>query len=245
LAGDEPEVEGAQVQIESGLAFGAASMSVGEDGRVNTSGSLDAGLTIGGPERWRLLLDAVDEYAIFMLDPIGTVVTWNPGAQRIKGYTADEVLGQHFSIFYTADDISADKPQHHLARAIEHHHCHDEGWRVRKDGTRFWANVVITALFAEDGQVAGFAKITRDETDRNRAEQNARRQEHLIDREHLATELSDTIIRRMFEAGLDLQNALQLITDAEASERVQHAVEILDGTIKDIRNVVLQGDIEK
>jgi hypothetical protein len=145
---------------------------------------------------------------------------------------------------YTADDICTDKPRHHLAHAIEHHDCHDDGWRVRKDGSRFWANVVITALFGEDGQLAGFAKITRDETDRNQAEQNARRDEQLIDREHLPTELSDTIFRRMFEAGLDLQNALQLITDAEAAERIQHAVEILDGTIRDIRNVVLPRDID-
>jgi PAS domain S-box-containing protein len=220
-------------------------MTVDEDARVNTSETLDARLTaVGGPEPWRLLLDAVDEYAIFMLDPIGTVVTWNAGAQRIKGYTADEVLGRHFSIFYTADDISSDEPQHHLAHAVENHHCHEDGWRVRKDGTRFWANVVITALFAEDGQLAGFAKITRDETDRNQAEQNARRHEQLIDREHLATELSATIVRRMFEAGLDMQNALQLITDVEATKRIQHAVEILDATIRDIRNVVLPRDID-
>jgi PAS domain S-box-containing protein len=190
-------------------------------------------------DRWRLLVDAVDEYAIFMLDPIGTVVTWNLGAQRIKGYTADEILGRHFSVFYTLDDIHSDKPQRHLAHAVEHHHGRDNGWRVRKDGTRFWANIVITALLDSDGRLTGFAKVTRDETDRNQAEQHAYRLQQLTDREELADDLSETIVHRIFEAGLNMQGALKHIADPVAARRIHHAVELLDDTIKEIRNVVL------
>jgi PAS domain S-box-containing protein len=189
-------------------------------------------------ERWRLLVDTGDEYAIFMLDPIGTVARWNAGAERTEGYTADEILGRHFSIFYTADDISADRRQNHLAHAVEHHDCHDEGWSVRNDGARFWASGVITALFADDARLAGFARITHDETDRNGAEEDARHRQELGDREDLAIEPGDTVIHRMLEAGLDMQGALRLITDPVAADRVQHGVDILDGTIKELRTVM-------
>ncbi|QDU89666.1 Aerobic respiration control sensor protein ArcB [Pirellulimonas nuda] len=119
------------------------------------------------------LVAGVRDYAIFLLDREGTVVTWNAGAERIKGYRADEIIGQHFSRFYPQESISADWPAHELAVAAETGRFEDEGWRVRKDGTRFWANVVITAL--QDGQGPhGFLKITRDLTDRRQAEEELR-----------------------------------------------------------------------
>jgi PAS domain S-box-containing protein len=125
-------------------------------------------------ERFRLLVESVQDYAIFMLDPQGRVASWNAGAERIKGYTADEILGQHFSRFYPQDKIAEDFPAYELAEASRVGRFEDEGWRIRKDGSRFWANVVITALRGEDGTLLGFAKVTRDLTARRAAEEQAR-----------------------------------------------------------------------
>jgi len=125
--------------------------------------------------RFQLLVEAVIDYGIFMLDPTGHVVSWNSGAEKLKGYTRDEILGQHFSVFYPSDVVAAGWPQEELRRATERGRFEDEGWRVRKDGTRFWANVIITALRDGGGQLTGFAKITRDLTER-RAYENALRQ---------------------------------------------------------------------
>ncbi|HTP81744.1 MAG TPA: ATP-binding protein, partial [Alphaproteobacteria bacterium] len=124
--------------------------------------------------RFRLLVDAVTDYAIFMLDPGGHVVNWNPGAQRIKGYTAAEITGQHFSRFYTAEDAANDVPARMLATATEQGRAEAEGWRVRKDGSRFWASVVISAIRGADGELIGFAKVTRDLTERRVAEERLR-----------------------------------------------------------------------
>ena len=125
--------------------------------------------------RFELLVEAVVDYGIFMLDPTGHVVSWNPGAQALKGYTRDEILGRHFSVFYPPDLIAAGWPQEELRRAAQQGRYEDEGWRLRKDGTRFWANVIITALLDSAGQLTGFAKITRDLTER-REHENALRQ---------------------------------------------------------------------
>lgn len=115
-------------------------------------------------ERYRMLVDGVKDVANLMLDLQGHVITWNEGAERLKGYTAKEVIGQHFSIFYPEEDIASGKPAAELSQAMELGHIEDEGWRVRKDGTRFWANVVITTLYDEGGKAQGFSKITRDIT---------------------------------------------------------------------------------
>ena len=124
--------------------------------------------------RFRLLVDAVTDYAIFMLDAGGRVVNWNPGAQRIKGYTAAEITGQHFSRFYSAEDVAMGVPERMLRTAIEQGRAEAEGWRVRKDGSRFWASVVISAIRDADGQLIGFAKVTRDLTERRAAEERLR-----------------------------------------------------------------------
>ena len=120
--------------------------------------------------RLQLLLDSIKDYAIFMLDPGGHVVSWNPGAERMKGYRFDEIVGKHFSTFYTDEDRAAGKCEIELAGATATGRYEDESWRLRKDGSRFWANVVISAVRAEDGQLVGFAKVTRDLTERRRAE---------------------------------------------------------------------------
>jgi PAS domain S-box-containing protein len=121
-------------------------------------------------ERFRLLVEAVQDYAIFMLDPEGRVASWNPGAERIKGYRPSEILGQHFSRFYPADRIAAGWPRHELDVARKTGRFEDEGWRLRKDGSRFWANVVITAVHDDAGTLLGFAKVTRDLTEKQRVE---------------------------------------------------------------------------
>lgn len=122
-------------------------------------------------ERFRLLVESVQDYAILTLDPQGYVMTWNLGAERIKGYKAAEIIGQHFSRFYTDEDLENEKPNMELRAAAEKGRFEDEGWRVRKDKGLFWANVVITALRDSKGILRGFAKVTRDLTARKRAEE--------------------------------------------------------------------------
>ncbi len=119
--------------------------------------------------RFRLFVASVTDYAIYMLSPEGIVNSWNAGAQRFKGYTGDEIIGRHFSAFYTPEDRAQDLPARALATALSTGKCEDEGWRMRKDGTRFWASVVIDPIRDEDGVLVGFAKITRDITERKRA----------------------------------------------------------------------------
>jgi PAS domain S-box-containing protein len=124
-------------------------------------------------ERFRLLTQSVKDYAIFMLDPDGYIATWNSGAEHIKGYTADEVIGKHFSIFYPPEDIAAGKAARELETATTAGEYEEEGWRVRKDGTRFWASVVLTPVRLPDNRLVGFAKVTRDLTERRAAEERA------------------------------------------------------------------------
>ena len=122
-------------------------------------------------EKFRLLVEAVQDYAIFMLDTEGRVSSWNIGAERIKGYKASEILGKHFSVFYPEEDIRAKKPERELKLALEKGSVEDEGWRIRRDGSRLWASVVITALRDNFGTHVGFTKVTRDFTERRRVQE--------------------------------------------------------------------------
>src|SRR5579883_2096580 len=112
--------------------------------------------------RFRLLVDGVTDYAIYMLDPSGIITSWNAGGERLKGYQSSEILGQHFSIFYTKEDRATGRPGRVLEIAAREGRYEAEGWRVRKDGSRFWASVVVDAIRTPDGRLEGFAKITRD-----------------------------------------------------------------------------------
>ena len=126
--------------------------------------------------RYRLLIEAVTDYAVYLLDPLGIVTTWNPGAQRFKGYTSGEIIGQHFSRFYTEQDREAGVPARALELAKREGKFEAEGWRVRKDGSRFWAYVVIDAIrHPSSGEIVGFAKITRDLTERKEVEEKLER----------------------------------------------------------------------
>jgi PAS domain S-box-containing protein len=126
-------------------------------------------LALSEEQRFRLLVSSVTDYAIYMLDSDGHVATWNPGAERFKGYSADEIIGEHFSRFFTPDDAAAGLPTKALRIAARDGRFEAEGWRVRKDGTHFWVNAVIDAIRAEDGSILGFAKITRDLTEKKLA----------------------------------------------------------------------------
>lgn len=143
----------------------------------NTETSTPKIRTRKGTDQFRLLLDAVQDYAICMLDREGRVATWNAGAERIKGYRASEIMGKHFSIFFTEEDIRAGKPKWELEVAGREGRYEEESWRVRKDGSRFWANVTITAIRDEAGELVGYGKVTRDFTERRRHEQELEKSE--------------------------------------------------------------------
>ena len=164
-------------------------------------------------ERFRLLIEGVQDYAIYMLNPEGVITSWNAGARRIKGYDASEIVGKHFSRFYSAADVAAGKPWAELAMAREHGRAEDEGWRVRKDGTRFWARVVVTALKDAEGRMHGFAKVTQDLTQRQHSqavESAARQVQDFI--AVLAHELRNPLA--------PIRNAAQLLKDSSAGEEV-------------------------
>src|SRR5262249_5424860 len=140
--------------------------SAAASGAVQT----DAAMAATDAERYRLLVDSITDYAIYMLDRHGRVVSWNPGAQRFKGYAAAEILGRHFGVFYTEEDRRAGMPELALRTAAEEGRFEREAWRVRKDGSRFWAHVVIDPIWSPTREIVGFAKITRDLTERRLAE---------------------------------------------------------------------------
>jgi PAS domain S-box-containing protein len=126
-----------------------------------------------GDDLFRLLVHSVKDYAIILLDPSGNVISWNEGAERIKGYKAEEIIGRSFTTFYPEDKIAIGFPQSELDTAVRDGRFEDENWRIRKDGSRFWANVVITALRDPTGKLVGFSKVTRDLTERRKAEEQA------------------------------------------------------------------------
>jgi PAS domain S-box-containing protein len=165
-------------------------------------------------EQFRLLIESVLDYAIFMLDPDGYIVTWNPGALRIKGYTAAEAIGMHFSRFYPPEALADRWPEYELEQARLHGRFEDEGWRLRKDGTRFWANVMITSMTTEDGVLRGFVKVTRDMTERRRA---------------LAIEASQQRVDEFIAMlGHELRNPLGVIQNTAAMIRRHSAGELLE-----------------
>jgi PAS domain S-box-containing protein len=141
-------------------------------------------------ERFRLLVDAVQDYAIFTLDVQGHVSSWNTGAERIKGYGMSEIIGKHFSVFYPEEDLRSGKPQRELEIAAREGRLEDEGWRLRKDGSRFWANVIITPLRDEGGRLVGFGKVTRDFTERIRVNEALRKE--IVERTEAQRKLGDS-----------------------------------------------------
>jgi PAS domain S-box-containing protein len=187
---------------------GGQTLLLSDDERLRTIAKLQQRLEVleyekalrESEQRFRLLVEAVQDYAIFMLDEEGRVKSWNLGAERLKGYTASEIVGQHFSRFYPQEDIQVGKPYWELEIARRDGRVEDEGWRVRKDGTKFWANVIITLLKDPDGRVIGFSKVTRDFTARVQAEhalQDSKRK--LQDSENSLRHLSLSLLRTQDE----------------------------------------------
>lgn len=134
-------------------------------------------------EHFRLLIDSIEDYAIYMLDCAGRIMTWNPGIETNKGYTAEEVLGQHFALFFVPEDIEAQVPDRALARALRQGRYSGEGWRIKKNGERFWASFVISAMRTPSGKLLGFSKVVRDLSERKRQEDAMLRMEALLRRE--------------------------------------------------------------
>jgi PAS domain S-box-containing protein len=203
-----------------------------------------------GGRIYELMVNSVRDYAIFMLDPAGYIASWNQGAQRIKGYAADEIIGRHFSVFYTEDALAIGHPQHELEVAAREGRFEEEGWRVRKDGTMFWANVVLTAVRDERGELIGFAKITRDLTERRNAEQRA-----LADARRLAEAESANAAKAEFLTAMshELRTPLNAIggytellslglggpitpEQVDYLERIRHSQQHLMGIISDLLN---------
>ncbi|HTI85172.1 MAG TPA: PAS domain-containing sensor histidine kinase, partial [Alphaproteobacteria bacterium] len=164
-------------------------------------------------ERFRLLVESVKEYAIFMLDPNGNIVSWNSGAEKIKGYKAAEIVGQHFSRFYPPAAVAAGVPRHNLAMARERGRFEEEGWRIRKDGTMFWADVVITAIFDRSNVLRGFAKVTRDLTDKKRLQKLEEGERHM-------TEFLALLAHELRNPLAPITNAVRLMTPESSREKV-------------------------
>jgi PAS domain S-box-containing protein len=157
--------------------------------KQTTKSSNSQPTVLGSEDSFRLLVESAKDYAIVMLDPSGHVVSWNAGAERIKGYKAEEIIGKHFSRFYPEEAIQRGLPEQELRAAVKDGRFEDEGWRVRKDGKQFWANVVVSALRDKDGTLRGFSKVTRDLTERKQAEDRIKQQSREI------TELSTPVMQ--------------------------------------------------
>ncbi|HEY2806579.1 MAG TPA: PAS domain S-box protein [Gemmatimonadales bacterium] len=193
----------------------------------------------------RLLVERVKDYAIFMLDTDGYVVSWNEGAERIKGYTAEEIIGEHMSRFYTAEDAERGLPESLLTIARADGRVEDEGWRVRKDGNRFWADVVVTALREDNGTLVGFGKVTRDLTQRRLAEQQLGEMSGRLlqlqdeERRRIATELHDStspLLTRL-TARLYGMRQRQGNEDTELTRSMDETLTLAEATTNMVRTV--------
>lgn len=203
-----------------------------------------------GGRIYQLMVESVRDYAIFMLDPNGHIASWNKGAQRIKGYTAEEIIGQHFSVFYSAEDIADGKPKRELEIAVEEGRFEEENIRFRKDGTAFWANVVITAVLDEHGTLLGFAKVTRDLTERRAAQQRAIADARMVAQAEAANNAKATFLTAMSHELRTPLNAIGGYTDllslglggpittqqVDYLERIRRSQQHLLGIISDLLN---------
>ena len=206
-------------------------------------------------ERFRLLVEGIQDYAIYSMDPHGVITSWNSGARRIKGYTSEEVIGQNFSRFYTSEDVERGLPGKVLQIAREEGHYEGEGWRIRKDGSRFWSNVVVTPLRDEAGNVLGFSKITRDMTERKllmdriqeHAEELDKAQESLRrltarllqvqddERRRLARELHDGAGQIL--AALNIRSMHILTNHPSLNQRLAESIRLANQVIKETRTL--------
>jgi PAS domain S-box-containing protein len=210
-------------------------------------------------QRFRLLVEAVRDYAIFMLDPQGHISTWNIGAERIKGYHASEIIGKHFSCFYPPEDIQAEKPARELEIAIRDGRVEDEGWRIRKDGSKFWASVVITALRDATGTLIGFTKVTRDITERILAQQALQESQrklqlsekslrdlslHLLrtqdeERRQIGRDLHDSLGQYLsvLKMRLDALRTAAVRKNASNADELEQCSQLMNDAVKEVRTI--------
>jgi PAS domain S-box-containing protein len=211
-------------------------------------------------ERFRLLVEGIEDYAIYSMDPNGVITSWNAGARRIKGYAAEEIIGQNFSRFYTPEDVKQGLPARVLQTALKEGHYDGEGWRVKKDGTRFWCNVVVTPLRDSGGNFIGFSKITRDMTERKmlmdriqqhseeleRAQQSLRRLSGQLlqvqddERRRLARELHDGAGQILAALNMNLESLHDAIQDRIApsmAQRLAESIRLTNQVIKETRTL--------
>src|SRR3954469_752439 len=206
-------------------------------------------------EQFRLLVESVEEYAIYMLDPVGKVLTWNSGAQKIKGYSAEEIIGKNYACFYTGEDVAMKRPEHNRAAALERGHIRDQGLRVRKDGSSFHAEVVLTALYDKDGSLRGFSKVTRDVTAQIRsremeaakiaAEQASKSKDDFLTAlsHELRTPLTPALAAASFLAGNTTRMPAEFLPEIETIQRnVQLQARLIDDLL-DLTRVV-RGKLE-
>lgn len=191
-------------------------------------------------ETLRLLVESIRDYAIFMLDPQGFVLTWNAGAEALKGYQASEIIGQHFSKFYPEEAIAKQWPAHELSVATAEGRFEDEGWRLRKDGSQFWANVVITAVRDSTGTLTGFAKVTRDLTERRLLEQEIHGLNASLTRRLEQLTESNRIVE---ERTVALRNLSARLMNIQDEERRRVARELHEGLSQELTamKIILQG----
>lgn len=200
--------------------------------------------TILDPDKTlRLLVDQITDYAIFLLTPSGEVATWNPGAERIKGYKPHEIIGSHFRNFYPARDQAARKPEYELEVASATGRFEDEGWRVRKDGSRFWANVIITAIRDSEGELLGFGKVTRDLTERKKGEEQLRELSGRLlnaqdqERKRIGRELHDAVGQYLAAVKMSLEGSASPLSEEELRQQVDDALPIIDKAILEVRTL--------
>ena len=224
---------------------------------VDTPGGLRID-NLPADEQFRLLVDSVVDYAIFLIDPAGLIISWNSGAKRIKGYEEADVLGRHFSIFYPPAERMRGVPEQLLAVAERDGHARHKGWRLRKDGSRFWADVAITALRSPSGTLHGFAKVTRDMSEHRHAEESLREQRALLtkaagdllaltrrlveaeeaERRRVARELHDNVGQSLSALSLNLDIALSHAIVPDVRARLQDSMKLVEGTLQAIESVM-------
>ncbi len=193
------------------------------------------------PELYRLIIERVRDYAIFALDATGHIRTWNPAAEGMKGYKADEIIGRHFSVFYPEEDLAWDKPGFELKEAARVGRFEDEGWRLRKDGSRFWANVVITALYDSDGKLVGFGKVTRDLTERRKKED----QERELVAESAARIAAERRRAEVEQLNAQLeQQALELEQQIEEAQQLTEELEMSNVQLQEATDVAERAQLE-
>lgn len=202
--------------------------------------------------RFHLLVNSVQDYAIYMLDPDGFVASWNTGAARIKGFAADEIIGQHYSKFYTPAEVEAGHPVRNLALAREHGHFEAEGWRVRKDGSRFWANVVISPVHTATGELVGYAKVTRDLSERRQMEDELRQSREQLrelsrylerarenERRAIAREIHDELGGTLTGLKMDVTRLRRHI-DSAGQQKLEDYARAIDAAVESVRRIATQ-----